>query len=335
MVWKTKELFCLLICIALQVNIAMSSPIAERSTGRARRPWRYRNHNYWLWNNYGDWANDEDVDSGGVAGEASTTPIVRIASETPFSSEVPITSEVPVAPEVPVSLEAPIASEVPAASDTPSAFEVPSSIVSVEALSTPIVDAPTPQQFFENQSSSSMLSSNAQTSSALLLPVNQRSPEISAPPVASPGATIPDSSSAQASSAAKSSVLASSQIPIQPSANTSPVSVPSVVPVRPATTGSNIFVAIDSGMPPAQITTKDNHPEQGVGLSEGHAKPVQTNKFYTNWLLGDQSQSVFAHPYSLQWVRGAAPTLSWGMAISHVDRSQTVFGPGNPASCEF
>lgn len=55
--------------------------------------------------------------------------------------------------------------------------------------------------------------------------------------------------------------------------------------------------------------------------------PIETNKFYSNFFLGSQSQSTFTQPYSLSWSKGRGNAQSWGMAISHVEPQQRVFGP--------
>ena len=60
--------------------------------------------------------------------------------------------------------------------------------------------------------------------------------------------------------------------------------------------------------------------------------PIQTNKFYANFFLGGRGQSVWTHPYSLSWAQGRGST--YGMAISHTERSQYAFGP-NPASPQY
>jgi endo-1,3(4)-beta-glucanase len=66
--------------------------------------------------------------------------------------------------------------------------------------------------------------------------------------------------------------------------------------------------------------------------------PIPTNKFYANFFLGSQGQSTFTQPYSISWSRGGGNAQSWGMAISHIEPEQRVFGPpreeipGSPAS---
>ncbi|KAH0376985.1 endo-1,3-beta-glucanase, partial [Aureobasidium melanogenum] len=60
-------------------------------------------------------------------------------------------------------------------------------------------------------------------------------------------------------------------------------------------------------------------------------KKLQTNKFYANFFLGSQSSTTFTHPYSLSWPKGSGVLKSYGLAVSHIERSQLAYGPGNPA----
>jgi endo-1,3(4)-beta-glucanase len=55
--------------------------------------------------------------------------------------------------------------------------------------------------------------------------------------------------------------------------------------------------------------------------------PIQTNKFYANFFLGGQGNPVWTHPYHLVWAKGIGETGSYGMAISHTERSQFAYGP--------
>ncbi|RMY29859.1 hypothetical protein D0866_08399, partial [Hortaea werneckii] len=63
--------------------------------------------------------------------------------------------------------------------------------------------------------------------------------------------------------------------------------------------------------------------------------PLQTNKFYAGFFLGTQTTPTFTHPYSISWPRGEQPNGQsyplWGLAISHVEASQRVFGARNPS----
>ncbi|RDI79040.1 hypothetical protein Vi05172_g10907 [Venturia inaequalis] len=59
--------------------------------------------------------------------------------------------------------------------------------------------------------------------------------------------------------------------------------------------------------------------------------PLQTSTFYANFLLGNQGCSVWTHPYSVCWSKGAGNAKSWGLSISHIDREQLAFGPATPS----
>lgn len=99
------------------------------------------------------------------------------------------------------------------------------------------------------------------------------------------------------------------------------------IAAEPETTmvSKNIFAEpIDVKLPPYQISTRDDHPVPRKGISEN--APLQTNKFYSNFFLGDQRCPTFTFPYSLAWAGGKGVTASWGMACSHTEASQRVFG---------
>jgi endo-1,3(4)-beta-glucanase len=72
-----------------------------------------------------------------------------------------------------------------------------------------------------------------------------------------------------------------------------------------------------------------NHPAKAINLNG--ESPIHTNRFYTNLFVGDQLSPIFTHPYSLQFTNCSQPGATCGMSVSHVARTQTVFGPGNPA----
>ncbi|SMR50158.1 unnamed protein product [Zymoseptoria tritici ST99CH_3D1] len=110
-----------------------------------------------------------------------------------------------------------------------------------------------------------------------------------------------------------------------------PTSFSSPTATAPVTSISetSIFRAIATGAPPSQISQRSDHPVPRLGI-QGQQEKLQTNKFYSNLFLGDQSQSVFTFPYSVQWTKGSGETPSWGLAVSHVERNQVVFGPPQP-----
>ncbi|PTB77876.1 glycoside hydrolase family 81 protein [Trichoderma longibrachiatum ATCC 18648] len=87
----------------------------------------------------------------------------------------------------------------------------------------------------------------------------------------------------------------------------------------------NIFAEpIDVKLPPPQISTRKDHPVPRKGIAQN--APLQTNKFYSNFFLEDQRCPTFTFPYSLAWAGGKGTTASWGMACSHTEASQRVFG---------
>lgn len=88
---------------------------------------------------------------------------------------------------------------------------------------------------------------------------------------------------------------------------------------------TNIFAdPIATGAPPSNIGSRKDHPvvRQGV-IANG---PIGTNKFYANMFLGSQTSPTFLHPYSVAWAKGKGSSSSWGLAISHIDASQRVYG---------
>ncbi|OCT46150.1 putative endo-1,3(4)-beta-glucanase 2 [Cladophialophora carrionii] len=94
--------------------------------------------------------------------------------------------------------------------------------------------------------------------------------------------------------------------------------------------GQDIFQPVALGPPPNSIGIRDGHPVPRLGISDPGG-PLETNKFYQNFVLGSQGSPSFVMPYSLTWAKGSGNALSWGMAIAHLDQSQKVFGPINAA----
>ncbi|KAK5995005.1 Glucan endo-1,3-beta-D-glucosidase [Cladobotryum mycophilum] len=81
---------------------------------------------------------------------------------------------------------------------------------------------------------------------------------------------------------------------------------------------------IDTRAPPSQIPVREDHPVPRKGIAQ--EAPLQTNKFYSNFFLEDQRCPTFTFPYSVAWAGGKGATASWGMACSHIEASQRVFG---------
>lgn len=82
---------------------------------------------------------------------------------------------------------------------------------------------------------------------------------------------------------------------------------------------------IDTKKPGKEIKSRKDHPVPRKGIAS--TGPLQTNKFYSNFFLGDQLAPTFTFPYSIAWSGGKGASASWGMSISHVDAKQRVLGP--------
>ena len=96
-----------------------------------------------------------------------------------------------------------------------------------------------------------------------------------------------------------------------------------------AATSQNVFIAIATDAPPPHISSRSDHPVPQLGITK-QGGAYETNKFYANFFLGEQSNAVWTHPYSVVWPRGGATASSWGLAISHVERSQLALASGTP-----
>ncbi|ODV76730.1 glycoside hydrolase family 81 protein [Suhomyces tanzawaensis NRRL Y-17324] len=93
---------------------------------------------------------------------------------------------------------------------------------------------------------------------------------------------------------------------------------------------------IEDSEPPA-IFSRVQHNQLPKGAGYGPSdQPIQTNNFYNNLTLEDQTFPVWTQPYSL-WLT-KEPGQDFGFAFNHTDRSQQVFGPepqSNPAQFYF
>lgn len=95
---------------------------------------------------------------------------------------------------------------------------------------------------------------------------------------------------------------------------------------------SDIFQPIATGAPPAQITARSDFPVPELGI-QPQSGALETNKFYANFFLGGQTSPTWTHPYSVAWTNGTAS--SWGLGISHIERSQLAFGPNNSYAVDY
>ncbi|KFA53187.1 hypothetical protein S40293_03174 [Stachybotrys chartarum IBT 40293] len=87
----------------------------------------------------------------------------------------------------------------------------------------------------------------------------------------------------------------------------------------------NIFAQpIGTKLPPPTIESRKDHPVPRTGIKT--KGPLQTNKFFANFYLEDQRSPAYTFPYSITWAGGKGATGSWGIACSHVEAQQRVFG---------
>ncbi|KAG5664406.1 hypothetical protein KAF25_008140 [Fusarium avenaceum] len=90
---------------------------------------------------------------------------------------------------------------------------------------------------------------------------------------------------------------------------------------------ADIFASpIDTAAPPSMFERRADHPVSKLPIIS-QTSPIGTNKFYSNFYLGNQQQPVYTFPYSLTWAAGTGPAASWGMAISHIDADKRTYGP--------
>lgn len=88
----------------------------------------------------------------------------------------------------------------------------------------------------------------------------------------------------------------------------------------------NPFSSAISTSAPSTIFSRVTHPLQPFESNDG--KPIPTNKFYTNLLLGNRVNPAYTQPYSV-W---QSTSDYFGLAISHTTRSQFVYGPDSSLS---
>jgi endo-1,3(4)-beta-glucanase len=92
------------------------------------------------------------------------------------------------------------------------------------------------------------------------------------------------------------------------------------------TAAANVFVPMATDAPPKQITSRDDHAVKKLNIIDQDV-PIETNKFYANFFLGNQTNTVWTLPYALSWARGYGNT--YGMSVSHTERSQLAWGEGD------
>lgn len=99
---------------------------------------------------------------------------------------------------------------------------------------------------------------------------------------------------------------------------------------------NDIFSKPIENSEPLSIFPKRSHNLKPRGCSDGDG-PIQTNNFYNNLCLEDQSFPIWTLPYSIWFLKDPAQG-DVGIAFNHTDANQRVFGPepnSNPAQFYF
>ena len=95
-----------------------------------------------------------------------------------------------------------------------------------------------------------------------------------------------------------------------------------IVTATPTSTLIDLFQPIETSEPPSVFGRHSNPMELASGVNN-YDSPYETNKFYTNLIVGDQSSASFVYPYSL-WKYTANGVN--GFAVSHTTKDQYSFG---------
>ncbi|CAI4779313.1 CIC_collapsed_G0049060.mRNA.1.CDS.1 [Saccharomyces cerevisiae] len=140
----------------------------------------------------------------------------------------------------------------------------------------------------------------------------------SSSPVSSTLDTIYVSSSMQAtissSSSSRQTKTSSSSL------STSTSSTATTTENSSTTTIVNLFNAVSTDEPPTVFDRSPNPMSLADGVSNDG--PIQTNKFYTNLIVGSQESPAFVYPYSL-WKYTSS---SYGFAVQHTTVDQYSYG---------
>ena len=90
--------------------------------------------------------------------------------------------------------------------------------------------------------------------------------------------------------------------------------------------GEDIFVNPISSEQPPDLYKKIEHAQKPQGCSSrDYSEAIQTNNFYNNLALEDQTSPIWTLPYSL-WL-AKEPDTNVGIAVNHTSKEQRVYGP--------
>lgn len=94
-----------------------------------------------------------------------------------------------------------------------------------------------------------------------------------------------------------------------------------------APAAEDVFTPMSFEPPPATIPARNDHPQLPIGV--GQEGPLQTNRFYANFFANAQDNRTWTHLYSVWWPKNNV-TQGRGLSISHTEREDFIYGPGDP-----
>ncbi|CUS15502.1 unnamed protein product [Tuber aestivum] len=89
----------------------------------------------------------------------------------------------------------------------------------------------------------------------------------------------------------------------------------------------DLFPPISTQPPSLRFPVMHGHAQDAMHVAKGRSSTIHTNKFYTNFFIGDRHQPIFPMPYNLAWVNGTRGLL--GLAVDTIDLTKRKFGPKN------
>lgn len=114
----------------------------------------------------------------------------------------------------------------------------------------------------------------------------------------------------------------STPISTSTSATATSATATSTTSVAAAATAVDLFEPVATDEPPNVFSRNANPLDLASGVSN-NGSPYETNKFFTNLMLDDQTQPAYVYPYTV-WKYST--NSIYGFAVSHTTESQYVFG---------
>ncbi|SCV05343.1 LANO_0H05402g1_1 [Lachancea nothofagi CBS 11611] len=158
---------------------------------------------------------------------------------------------------------------------------------------------------------------------AMPLPNNMRNARFDRPPVPPPYVASKPHNSAPA--------LPPRPLPSATSTNNEDILCSLISRMPASIQADNIFQSAISTDQPLSVFSRVSHPVPLPANTTTNGKATETNKFYGNMMIGDQTNPAWTHPYSFFWSKDSY----FGMAVSYINASQRVFGPNSPPEYFF